>query len=144
MKTVVQTAVREEDRSRNIMVFGLPEQKGEILNDNVAEVFEQLGAKPKIEACRLGRTAEGKATRPVKVTLSSNSTVNQILFNARTLRHVQKFKSVFIAPDRSPDDRAKQNQLVQQLKKMKDSEPEKRHFIRGGKVCTVDKSVKND
>ncbi len=104
MKTVIKTAVREEDRSRNIMIFGLPEQKEETLNDSVAEVFEQLGVKPKMEACRVGRIAEGKVTRPIKVTLSSSSTVNQILFNARTLRNVQKYKTVFIAPDRSPDD----------------------------------------
>ena len=47
---VVRNVVEEEDRSRNVVIFGLPEEENEKFNDKVAEVFESIGQKPKTEA----------------------------------------------------------------------------------------------
>ena len=141
LKEVVQSTVREEDRSRSVMVFGLPEQTGEDLVSSVSNVFEHLGVKPKMEVCRIGKTVKDKTTRPVKVTLTSRSTANQILSCARTLRKVEKYKAVFISPDRSLSERAQQRQLVAEVKKMNSDEPNRKHFLKGGKICSVDKST---
>ena len=46
-------------------------------------------------------------------------------------------KTVFVAPDRSTEDRAKQRTFVSELKREKIDEPNKRHFVRGGTVVTV-------
>ena len=43
LKTVVKEVVEQEDRSRNIMVFGLPEEADEQLNDKVSAVFGVIG-----------------------------------------------------------------------------------------------------
>ncbi len=142
LKQVVKTTVQEEDRCKNVMVFGLAEEENENLADRVGEVFEELGIKPAVELCRVGQIGKKKSTRPVKAIFSSTSTANQILSQARRLRHPDEFKSSFIRPDRSLEERASQRLLVKELIRRKDEEPEKRHFIKGSKVCSEDKSVK--
>ena len=48
------------------MMFGLVEEDGEQLADKVSRVLEEVGVKPRFEACRLPDKA-----RPVKLTLQS-------------------------------------------------------------------------
>ena len=55
IKRAVQTVVQEEDRSRNVMIFNLPEQDNEDISSVVTGLFEALGEKPRTEASRLGR-----------------------------------------------------------------------------------------
>ena len=55
LKSVAKQVIVEEELSRNIMVFGLPEVDNEDICDNVGKVFEQLGEKPRVEASRLGK-----------------------------------------------------------------------------------------
>ena len=78
----------------------------------------------------------------MKVTLSSSSTANQILSEARKLRLSDKFTSVFISPDRTFEDRVKHRLLVQDLRKKKSSEPDKRHYIKGGTIHSESKVAK--
>ena len=136
VKTIVQTVVQEEDRSKSLMVFGLPEEEDEVLSSKVGEVFEELGEKPRIEASRLGMQNKDKTkVRPVKVTLSSSVAANQILAKARRLRLSTKHNSVFICQDRSPADRAKHRLLVEELKKRRTANPGNRFYIKGGVLC---------
>ena len=131
---VVRNVVEEEDRSRNVVIFGLPEEDNEKLNDKVAEVFESIGHKPKTEACRVGRKKSTDSARPVKVKLSSSLTVDHLLASAKTLRTVTRFRSVFVCPDRSPEQRQIQRELVKELKMRAEAEPDKRFFIRAGEI----------
>jgi hypothetical protein len=139
LKKVVQAVVEEEDRSKNVMLFGLEEDKNETISEKVEEVFVSVGEKPSFVASRIGKKSNGKA-RPVKVTLTGNSSVSQILFKAKRLRTVEAHKSVFISPDMSPDERARHKQLVMDLKSKISNQPDKRHFIRQGHIVTVDKT----
>ena len=137
LKKAVKEAVDETDRSRNLMVFGLSEDDGEQLVKKVDEVFQQLGERPRIEATRVGVQDSGKTRpRPVKVTVSNPAMVLQILRKARNLRHDAKHKDIYICPDRTAEQRAEQRKLVISRKKKATEEPNKRHFIRGGKVCS--------
>ena len=79
IKSVAKQIVVEEELSRNVIVFGLCEVESEDICAKVTEVFESLGEKPRVEASRLGKKS-GSATRPVKVTLSSSTIVQQILY----------------------------------------------------------------
>ena len=101
LQTVVKRVVEEEDRSRNLVIFGLAEEDGEKVTEKVGEVFEAVGEKPTVEACRIGKkkTNLENACRPVKVTVSSSLMVTQILTKARKLRLSEKFKTVFVSPD---------------------------------------------
>ena len=78
-------------------------------------------------------------TPRVKVSVSNSTIVHQILSKARQLRTSGQYSKVFISPDRSADQRAQQKELIIELKKRALEEPNKRHFIRGGEVHTVDK-----
>jgi hypothetical protein len=140
LKKVVKSVVQEEDRSRNVVVFGLSEKKDENVEERVQELFQELGMKPSMQACRVGRISAGKSKRPVKVSLSSSSTVHRILSQARKLRHSSTFSKVYVRPDRSEEERSKDRLLVQELLKKRDAEPDQLHFIRAGIIHSMDKA----
>ena len=138
LKKVVQAVVEEEDRSKNLMLFGLEEELNETLSNKVSEVFVSVGEKPSFLALRVGKRSASK-TRPVKVTLTGNGSVNQILMKARRLRTVEAYKSVFLSPDRSSDERTQHRQLILDLKQKVAQQPDKKHFIRQGQIITTEK-----
>jgi hypothetical protein len=141
LRKAFQGVVEEEDRSRNLMLFGVEETPAEgDITDKVSEVFQQLGMKPRMEATRVGQGAAGKC-RAVKVTFTSSTIARQILIKAKNLRRVEQHKHVFISPDRSPEQRAAHRELVLELKRRAAAEPKMRYFIRGGKVCSAAKTV---
>ena len=96
------------------------------------------GEKPKFTARRVGEVKPGAGKRPIKVTLRSPAIVKKILAKSPKMRDSAKFSDVYVSPDRTPDQRAKQRLLVEELKRRKKDEPLKRHFIRGGRVETTD------
>ena len=134
VKSIVQTVVQQEDRSRGFMVFNLPEEDDEQLNSKVGEILLELDEKPKVEASRIGQYHSEKV-RAVKVTLSTSVAVSQILAKARKLRTSPKHSSVYISQDRSPAEREQHRLLVAELKKMRDADKSKRYYIKGDVVC---------
>lgn len=138
LKLVAKQVVVEEELSRNVMVFGLCDDENEDLNLKIGEVFEHLGEKPRVEARRLGKKTTTAAARPVKVTLSSSTIVQQILSKSKKLRLSEKHKTVFLSPDRTAEERLKQKEIVAELKRKVAQEPNKRHFIKGVQVVTID------
>ena len=120
------------------MIFNLPEKNDEDINSVVAEVFQAIGEKPRVEASRLGKRSN-KSLRPVKVTVTNPTVVSQILSKARNLRKVNEFKSVFVCPDRSTEQRAKQKLLVADLKRLSREQTDKKHFIKNGEILSIDK-----
>ena len=138
LKSAVKIAINEDDRSRSLMVFGLPEGTNEDLCAKVDDILQQIGEKPKIEAARLGKENTDGKIRPVKVTLRSSAAVGQILIKAKQLKNSAKYRSVYISPDRTPEQRLQHKKLVVEMKaKFKDL-PGQRHYIRGGTVCSID------
>ena len=71
LQKAVKTAVQEEDRCKNLMIFGLTEAENEKLNGNCCEVFEEIGFKPSVQCCRVGKFRPESKTRPVKVVFGS-------------------------------------------------------------------------
>ncbi len=139
LKKVVHTVVKEEDRSRNLMIFNLPENDNEDLNSLVGDLFQSIEEKPRVEACRLG-SGGGKSkrtVRPVRVTVASSTIVGQILSKARHLKQVNGYKTVFLSPDRSPEQRVAQRELVQNLKQLIKEEPDKVHYLKNGKIISA-------
>jgi hypothetical protein len=138
----VQTVVQEEDRSKNLMIFSLPEQESEELISLVNDVFQTIGEKPRNEACRVGKKAAGRKVRPVIVTAASSTIVNQILARSKSLRKSKKFSTVFVSPDRSLEQRQEERELVANMKKLFTEQPDKVHFIRDSTIVSVDKTDK--
>ena len=138
LKSVAKQIVAEEELSKNIMMFNLVEEKNEDLGKKVTDVFLYLGEKPRIEARRVGKQTKSSA-RPVKVTLSSSSTVTQILAKSKNLRQSEEHKTVFLSPDRTFDQRAEQRRLVLELKEKKAAAaPGWRHYIKNGQIVSVE------
>ena len=48
MKESVKSAVAEDDRSRNLIIFGKQEKDNETVSDTVTTVFEELNEKPRV------------------------------------------------------------------------------------------------
>ena len=137
MKKVVKTVAEEEYRTRNVIKFGLTEEKDENVSEQVQEIFAEIGLKLFLQASRAGKT--GKVTSKHPVSLSSASTVYQIPSQVKRLHQSAKFKDVFVRPDRSEEERASDRLLVQELVKKRETEPWKLHYIRGGTIHTRDK-----
>ena len=142
LQKVVIKAIEEEDRSKNLMVYGLVDEEDERIDEKVSEILLELDEKPSISACRIGTKCPGTTSscRPVKVSLSSSTSARQILLKARKLKQIERLKSVYICPDRSPEERAARKRLVADLKKVAAEQPDRQHFIREGKVVSKDKA----
>ena len=139
LRKVVKSVIQGEDRSKNVIIFGLQERKGENIEERVEEMFQDIGLKPKLQAVRIGKVSKETTKRPVKVSFSSSSSVYEALCQARKLRHSEKFSKVFVRPDRSDEELARDKVLVQELLKKREAEPNKLHFIRSGTVHSRDK-----
>ncbi len=138
LKQVVKQVVQAEDRSRNVVVFGLVEGEAKDTCQQIDELFEYLGEKPRHESVRIGiQRTPATTPRPVKVTVANSSHVFQLLRAARKLKDCAKYHNVFICPDRTSEERKNRRAAVASLKQKMKDEPEKRHFIRDGKVVTT-------
>ena len=140
----VQTAIREaaveEARNRTLMIFGLEEGTGEQLSDQVSNLFEHLGEKPRHESLRLGVKCSAGKHRPVKVKLPTPDHANRISKQAKTLKQSSCYSSVFIAPDRTKSEREDRRAAVAALKKKIHDEQAKHHCIRKGIIVSRDGS----
>ena len=141
LQKVVVKAIEEDDRSKNLLVFGLLEEEGEQIEETIGEIFAELDEKPRVTACRIGKKSPGASSvcRPVKVSLASSISARQILSKTRRLKQMERRKSVYICPDRSPEERAARKGLVSELKKITAEQPDREHFIRHGTVFSKDK-----
>ena len=84
---VVKKVVKKKDRSRNLIVFRLEEDKEEIISENIAGLQETMGERLKTEAYRLGKfSLEKTSPRPVKVTMTSSGNVHHFLEKAKQLK----------------------------------------------------------
>ena len=122
-------------RTRNVVVFGLAGEEGDKLNDRVGEVFQSIGQEPRIEAVCVGVKKGTDSIRPVLVTVSSFAIVDQIVGNVNILRQLEKFRTVLVCLDRSPEHRKIQRDLVKIMKEMA-------FFIRSGEIDSVTKTVR--
>ena len=140
IKTVVKDIVKNgsEEREKNLIVFGVPEDADENLNEKVGKIFSTINVKPRFNAAHFGRI-EGK--RPVRVTVDKTETVFEVLKVAKNLKQDQNFNNVFIGLDKSPEERAERRKLVQELKKKIADYPNKKFFIRRGEICCTEEST---
>ena len=90
LKSDVKSAVEEEGHSRNLLVFGLPEEEEEGFETRVSEVLEELCLTPKLKAQRIGKKKSSNVIRPVKVCISSSLIIHQILGITRNMGNVDR------------------------------------------------------
>jgi hypothetical protein len=138
LKKAVQEAVTDDDRSKNVVVFGLSEETSEDLDGKIATLFGEIEEKPSFHAIRIGKESEER-TRPVKVSLRNSETVFQLLGKAKHLRTTEAYRKVYISPDRSPEERIKHRELVAEMKRKNDENPDQHYFISAGSIGCRDR-----
>ena len=138
--TAVQKITKEEDRTKEVLVFGVDEEASECVTSKVTTILEQLEEKPRIRGCRrIGQRVTNVDTkRPIIFSVNSTDVVYQILRKAKRLREIEGFKTVYISPNRTPEERISRQKLVNDLKQRRSSDPSGRHFIRKGKIVKAD------
>ena len=143
IKSAIKSVVQENERQQEIMLFGVSEDASD-LGETVKDIVGCVGApaKPQVrDCCRIGVRVPGKI-RPVKVTFSSKDDAKLTVQGGKNLKTSEKYGKVFIAPNRTPEERLKRRKLVQLLREKKTKEPEKQHFIYRDTVCSRDKVKK--
>ena len=139
LKEAVKAAVAEEDKSKNLMIFGKCEEQNEDVAETVAEILQDMNEKPRVVECiRVGTSRIGNP-RPIKVKLCSADAVSNILRSAKHLKNSGNNTNTFIAPDRTREERAAHKKLVERMKEMVSEEPDKYHYIRRGAIRSANK-----
>ena len=139
LKKAVKEAVSDEDRSRNVVLFGLTEKESADLESQITDLFNEIDEKPSFEAVRIGLHTEKEKTRPVKVSLRNVETVHRILTKAKNLRNSADYRKVYISPDRTPEERAQHRQLVLEMRQLAADNPDQHFVIHRGAICKRDK-----
>ena len=136
LRTAIATA--SVDRSTNLMVYGLPEGDQQSDRTSVKELFEHLSEAPVLsEVTRLGKRS-GEGVRPVRVVLRNREIARTVLGKSAMLKDSDQYKSVFIAPDRSVEERTERRELVTKLRERREKEPDKVWRIRRGSIVLVE------
>ena len=142
IQKVVQSAVRDDARSRNFIIHGASECYSQdpvgaadvLLN----EIWQHLDPPAILAANFLGtKKPESGRSRPVKVTLDSNESVKMVLAKAPNLKKTNDYRTWYITPDRTPEEQAAHKKLVAQLKDKITADSTMYHYIKDGKVMSV-------
>ena len=137
IQSAVKSATDKEDRKKNLVIYGVSETPGEEILDKASEILLEVGEKPSVkDCCRIGRR-NGDAPRPVKLCLSSSDIAQQVLRKARLLRMKEGYKSVYICPDRTVEERVAYKKLFGELRTVRRAEPDKFFTIKNNKVVRV-------
>lgn len=140
IESAVKKVVSEEDRSKNLMVYGVKELENEDVDKLVSNIMSVLGEKPRVvERRRIGAPRSDRP-RPIRVTLTSGDFVRQILRKSGNLKKSENHKTTFIEPDRSVAERVEHRKLVSELKKRMESDPNQYHCIRLNKIISFKKT----
>ena len=126
--SAVKAITKEEDRTKEVVVFGVEEETDECVTTKVSSILEQLDEKPRITGCRrIGQRATGESKkRPI------------ILRKSKRLKDIDGYKIVYISPNRTQEEQISRQKLVNELKARRLSDPSGRYFIRKGVIVKTD------
>ena len=136
LKKVVQKAVTDDNRSKNVMVFGLSEEKTEDLDCKITALFGESEEKPGLRQLELELIPLTRAGQ----SQSLSETVHRLLINkAKKLKTTTTYKRVYISPDRSPEEREKHRLLVAEMRRQAEEDPDSHYYLCCGYICCRDK-----
>ena len=133
----VKTVTQEEDRSRELVLFGVSEEAGERVTSVVTKVLEQIDEKPQVKQCRRIGNSNTGAARPIIFSVRSPDIVYQVLKKAKQLRDIEGYKTIYISPNRTREERIARQKLVSELKEKRRGDQNSRYFIRKGEIVQV-------
>ena len=152
IKMAVKSAITEDDRSKNFIIFGAPEEL-ECEEQEMSELslvgdilgFMKFKERPNITNIeRVGVKKSDSTRRPIKVTMRDPEIVREMLSRAKVLKSVDvegynfKYNKLYLSPDRSQDERISRQKLVQEMKERIKKDSSKKYYIRNNKVCVAE------
>lgn len=148
IKEVVRAAVGAEDRSHNVVIFGATEEEDQdkehmAVTDNmcIRKIFEIVGKERCfVDHHRAGTKKPGQS-RPLIVRMEAPYMVMEVLAKAKLLKETQCYRSCYLAPDRSPEQRETHKKLITEMKRRREEQPEMYFYIKRGEVCYVERTV---
>ena len=116
VEKAVESATSKSSRSCNFIVYGAEEEDTSVtcVLNTATGLCNEINIWPRpqlLAASRIGTFVKGKV-RPIKVTVASSEIVNQVLSSASKLKSSEDLRSVYLAPDRSKDERLAHQILV--------------------------------
>ena len=131
-------SAEESEKPQNLMIFGLSEPEEESdLEAAVTNILEEIGEKPPLSSCtRVGVKAEGR-TRPVRATLPSRVILTDILRKARELRKSPTYSRVYLAPDRTLEERLERRKTLETIQRLRKDNPNRQYIMRSGVIECV-------
>ena len=107
-------------------------------------VNKKIRPEPVIEKCRrVGTRKSDGSGRPIKVTFQNMEFTKQMLQNSKMIKDTLvpgysfQFKNLYLAPDRTEEERKKRKELVEEIKEKIREDPSKKYYIKDNKVNVV-------
>ena len=144
IETAVRKVAEKDDRSRNVIIYGVEEKDNEVVQDAVQTVLEHINEKPQVKECYRVGVKRSDAHRPIKFVLSNSDHVKQVIRNAKKLHTTEGCKGVYICPDRTVEERKARRKLWDQILEKRKAEPGRYHYIKNNTVVSCDKNNKPD
>ena len=152
IKMAVKSAITEDDRSKNFIIFGAPEElecEEQEMSERslVGDIFGFMKFKERPNITNIERVGVKKSDstrRPIKVTMRDPEIVREILSRAKVLKSVDvegynfNYNKLYLSPDRSQDERISRQKLVQEMKERIKKDSSKKYYIRNNKVCVAE------
>ena len=150
LKQAMRTAIVNEERHRNFLIFGADEKllrDERKINDEdlVEEIFSTINVDYTVEKCRrVGFLKPDSIGRPIKVTLRSPDEVRHVLSESKILKSIvtpgfsSKFNKLYLSPDRTEEERKSRQELVKEMKNKIAEDSSKRYFIKNNRVMTAE------
>ena len=152
IKMAVKSAITEDDRSKNFIIFGAPEElecEEQEMSERslVGDIwgFMKFKERPNITNIeRVGVKKSDSTRRPIKVTMRDPEIVREMLSRAKVLKSVDvegynfNYNKLYLSPDRSQDERISRQKLVQEMKERIKKDSSKKYYIRNNKVCVAE------
>lgn len=119
-ETIISEVIDRQSRSRNLIIFNLPESIGINENDTSLIKFVLDDITPNIAPVTISRLGQkSNKPRPIKVILHEPSNVFIILKNKHKLRTYPTYGSIRITPDRTTMQRNQIRDIIRKLEERK-------------------------
>ena len=132
---------RQEEEKRRV-AEGLSEPL--VLEDVTLDICKCVGVEfplmdEKTKVYRVGKEQDDGKTRPVRIEFPDAELARLFLSNAPKLKKCDIYSNVYVAPDRTKEQRLEHSKLVRKMKEMITADSTKHYYIKNGHICTADK-----
>ena len=110
-KVVENESRKLAKKENNVIIFGLTEDVQKTSDDMVTSLLNDINLKLKISNSKRLKSTNGSTTGPIIIELNNADDKLQILKANKKIRQLEKYKSVYINPDLTKEERISEMKL---------------------------------